>query len=73
MDVLAGIFLLAVMICCPVLFVISGRKTAEDVDNLVEQIQSIHDGELRDSYDTYKVIDSLADSGFKDTADFLSA
>ncbi len=48
LDVLAGIFLLAVMICCPVLFVISGRKTAEDVDNLVEQIQSIHDGELRE-------------------------
>ena len=33
----------------------------------------VHDGELRDSYDTYKVIDSLADSGFKDTADSMSA
>lgn len=47
-DVLAGFFLLAVVLCCPVLFVISGRKMAEDVDNLVEQIQSIHDGELRE-------------------------
>ncbi len=33
----------------------------------------VHDEELRDSYDTYKVIDSLADSGFKDTADSMSA
>lgn len=47
-DLLAGMLFLAVVICCPVLFVMSGKKTAEDVDNLVEQIQSIHDGELRE-------------------------
>lgn len=33
----------------------------------------VHDEELRNSYDTYKVIDSLADSGFKDSAGSLSA
>ncbi len=32
----------------------------------------VHDKELRDSYDTYHVIESLSDSGFKDNADILS-
>ncbi len=50
LDVLAGIFLSGLMICRPVLFVISGGKTAEDADNhnWCEVIQSIHDGELRE-------------------------
>ena len=32
----------------------------------------VHDKELRESYDTYKVIESLSTSGFKDNADMLS-
>ena len=32
----------------------------------------VHDKELRESYDTYHVIESLRDSGFKDNADVLS-
>lgn len=32
----------------------------------------VHNDELRDSYDTYKVIAALSDSGFKDNADVLS-
>lgn len=48
LDLLVGALLLAVVIGCPLLFVKSSKKMAEDVDNLVEQIQSIHDGELRE-------------------------
>lgn len=32
----------------------------------------VHDEELRNSYDTYHVIESLSDSGFKDNVDILS-
>lgn len=32
----------------------------------------VHDKELRDSYDTYHVINSLKESGFKDNADMLN-
>ncbi len=32
----------------------------------------VHNDELRDAYDTYKVIAALSDSGFKDNADVLS-
>lgn len=32
----------------------------------------VHDRELRDSYDTYKVIEALSHSGFKDGADVLN-
>ncbi len=32
----------------------------------------VHDKDLRESYDTYKVIESLRNSGFKDSADILS-
>lgn len=33
----------------------------------------VHDQELRDSYDTYHVIESLSNSGFKDNADLLAS
>lgn len=48
LDLLVGALLLAVAIGCPLLFIKSSKQTAEDMDNLVEQIQSIHDGELRE-------------------------
>ena len=33
----------------------------------------VHDEDLRNSYDTYKVIESLSESGFKENADILAA
>lgn len=48
------IALLAVILYFPFLFVRSGKKTAESLENLVEQIQAIHDGELREGKEMWE-------------------
>lgn len=58
--------------------VVSRREPVLDCNGDVKEWKKlgryffIHSKELRDSYDTYKVIETLAASGFKDNADALT-
>lgn len=48
MALICYILLAGTILCIPLLFIAITKKTAEAMDNLVEQIQAIHDGELRE-------------------------